>query len=272
MAKKKTNTSSTSSNSSSARAHICFERILPDLIDGERMVRRALRRAMADSDGGSLNADDVAHRSRMAIPLSKKWETGQILRCRFLHGSATVQKKVEAIAHQWEKHANVKFKFVKTGDAEIRIAFADDGSWSAVGRDALKTEYFPKHQPTMNYGWLDSLTSTVEYQRVVLHEFGHALGCIHEHQQPKFDRKWNQAKVLEYFSGSPNFWDEAEIKSNVLQKYSPTGIAATDFDADSIMLYMFEAELFSDGKGPTNDNKKLSTKDIEFIKKLYPKL
>ena len=271
MAKKKTTASNTQSNSSSARAHICFERIIPDAIDGERMVRRALRRAMADSDGGSLNANDVAHRSRMALIKSKQWTSGQELRCRFLHGSVAVQKKVEAIAHQWEKYANIKYKFVKTGEAEFRIAFADDGSWSAVGRDALNTEYFPKHQPTMNYGWLDSSTSATEYQRVVLHEFGHALGCIHEHQQPKFDRQWNKAKVLDYFSGSPNFWDEEEIKHNVLQKYSPTGIAATNFDPDSIMLYMFEAELFSDNKGPTNDNKKLSTKDIAFIKKLYPK-
>jgi len=121
----------------------------------------------------------------------------------------------------------------------------------------------------MNYGWLRSSTSATEYQRVVLHEFGHALGCIHEHQQPKFDRKWDKAKVLEYFSGSPNFWDEAGIKHKVLQKYSPTGIAATDFD--SIMLYMFEGELFSDNNGPTNDNKKLSAKDIVFIRKLYPR-
>jgi choline dehydrogenase-like flavoprotein len=72
------------------------------------------------------------------------------------------------------------------------------------------------------------------------------------------------------FPGSPNYWDEADIKRNVLQKYSPTGITATDYDPDSIMLYMFEGELFSDGKGPTNDNKKLSSKDIAFIKQLYP--
>ena len=123
----------------------------------------------------------------------------------------------------------------------------------------------------MNYGWLRSSTSATEYQRVVLHEFGHALGCIHEHQQPKFDRTWNKANVLEYFSGSPNFWDEVDIKHDVLQKYSPTGIAATEFDPESIMLYMFEGELFSDNNGPTNDNKEFSAKDVGFIKKLYSK-
>ena len=56
----------------------------------------------------------------------------------------------------------------------------------------------------------------------------------------------------------------------MLRKYSLTGIAATDFDPVAIILYMFEGELFSDEKGPTNDNKKLSTKDVAFIKKRYP--
>jgi hypothetical protein len=101
-------------------------------------------------------------------------------------------------------------------------------------------------------------------------EFGHALGCIHEHQSPKFDRKWDTAKVNQYFSGSPNFWDADAIKHNVLQKYSPHGIKATEFDPDSIMLYMFGGNLFSDGLGATNDNRTLSKKDIAFIKSIYP--
>lgn len=267
MARKK---SSSVVSASPKKPRICFERIIPDSLDPERMVRRALRREMTESDGGTLDPEAVQHRTRMALIRSKQWQPGQELRCRFLHGSSAVRKKVEAIAHEWEKHANIKLKFVQTGEAEIRIAFADDGSWSAVGRDALNEQYFPKHQQTMNFGWLDSSTPNDEYQRVVLHEFGHALGCIHEHQQPKFDRKWDKTKVLEYFSGSPNFWDEADINRNVLQKYSATGIAATEFDPASIMLYYFDADLFSDGKGPTNDNKKMSTKDIAMIKKLYP--
>ena len=41
----------------------------------------------------------------------------------------------------------------------------------------------------MNYGWLEPDTSTREYQRVVRHEFGHALGMIHEHQNPAAARQ-----------------------------------------------------------------------------------
>ena len=121
----------------------------------------------------------------------------------------------------------------------------------------------------MNYGWLRDGTDDGEYSRVVLHEFGHALGCIHEHQTPTFNRKWNKAAVMKYFQGPPNFWDEADIQSNVLQKYSPQGIAATQFDPQSIMLYAFDGKLFADGLGPTNSNSKLSPTDIRMIKSMY---
>jgi hypothetical protein len=255
------------------RSRICFERIIPDALDSEKNVRRVLRDEMMATAGGAktLNANDVAHVARMAVVTSKKWAKGFTLRCRFLDGSVKMQKKVRTLAKGWEKYANIKLKFVTKGPEEVRISFyADDGSWSAVGRDALNAEYFPLHQPTMNFGWVRDDSDPVEDRAVILHEFGHALGCIHEHQAPTFDRKWNTAAVNKYFQGPPNFWDAAAIKSNVLSKYSPKGIKATRFDPESIMLYAFDADLFSDGRGPTNENVKLSTTDQTMIKQMYP--
>lgn len=250
---------------------ICFERIIPDELDPERPVRRVLREVMAANTRRTLNPDELGQIARMAVVNSKKWTAGSTLLCRFLDGSSKMQKKVEEIAHQWEQHANIHLKFVSSGTAQIRISFfADAGSWSAVGRDALNASYFPSHQPTMNYGWLRDGTRDDEYSRVVLHEFGHALSCVHEHQSPKFNRIWNTAAVNRYFQGPPNFWSASEIRSNVLAKYSSQGISATKFDPKSIMLYAFDGRLFADGLGSTNSNTKLSAADVKMIKDMYP--
>jgi hypothetical protein len=262
----------TKTTSNGAAPHICFERIIPDSLDKERSMRQVLRAQLATKMDGKLKAADHLAIARMAIPLSKKWSTGATLRCRFLDGSAKMRRQVEAYAHDWEKYANLKLKFVASGEAEIRISFyADSGSWSAVGRDALNEQYFPKHQPTMNYGWLRDDTPAREYSRVVIHEFGHALGAIHEHQQPRFNRIWNVKNVMKYFSGPPNYWSTEDIKSNVLEKYSPKNVSATDYDPDSIMLYEFGAILFADGKGATKSNFTESKKDIAKMKELYPR-
>lgn len=255
------------------RPRICYERIIPDELDPERHVRRALRGEMMANAGGArtLKAGDVGHIVRMSLIASKKWGPGYTVRCRILDGSPKMQKKVKTHCKQWEKVANVKIRFVNKDPAEVRISFyADDGSWSAVGRDALNTAYFPKHQPTMNFGWVRDDSDPVEDRAVILHEFGHALGCVHEHQSPTFDRKWNEAAVMKYFKGPPNYWDTDAIRENVLKKYSPRGLQSTEFDPKSIMLYAFDAELFSDGKGPTNENTDLSTTDRSMIKRMYP--
>jgi hypothetical protein len=248
------------------RLQLCIDRVVPDEYNP---ARAAAAQGFAERLM-SLDPNAVM-RPKMAIPVSKMWPNGTELRCRFLDGSAKQRRKVEAKAHEWERYANITLKFVTTTDEQIRISFsADAGSWSALGTDALITTYFPRYAPTMNYGWLEDDTDDEEYGRVVRHEFGHALGCIHEHQNPNVKLKWNRAEVYRAYSGPPNYWDRDEIDHNILRRYSKTQMNATAFDADSIMLYYFPPELFTDGRG-TSKNTTLSTMDKTFIGRMYPK-
>lgn len=259
---------------------ICFDRVVPHTMAAAWHQARQARITDALNEIGALtprsamadiNPDtEVIGRPRMALIDSRKWENGMTLRCRFLQGTKEQKAKVRECAEAWMQHANLKFKWVDTGESEIRIAFVEsDGSWSAVGTDALIREYFPKHQPTMNFGWLTNRTSAADTRGVVLHEFGHAIGCVHEHQSPNETLDWNKEAVYEYFSGSPNFWSKEEIDGNVLRKYSRRGTTATIFDRKSIMLYQFAKELFTDGKATPN-NTRLSPLDIRMIREMYP--
>lgn len=259
---------------------ICFDRIVPDSHGprGAAAERVMLETAMtylqhrhARDVLRDLDPSQPLHPMRLALLNMKKWPVGSTLKCRFLDGTPIQQERLVEKARLWQEYANINIDFVKTTDEQVRISFTPgQGSWSAVGLDALNAGYFPKYQPTMNFGWLVDDTDDDEYRRVVVHEFGHALGCIHEHQQPNETLNWDPEAVYKYFSGAPNYWSKDEIDYNVLQKYSPEGVSATIFDPKSIMLYQFPGHLFLDKKGTPN-NTQFSELDKQLISQMYPK-
>jgi len=219
----------------------------------------------------ALRPGASSHPAKMALYTGKMWKKGTTIGVRFLDGTGPQRDKTRALAVDWSKYANLKFKFDAGSNAEIRISFnADPGSWSAVGVDCLVAEYFKPNEPTMNFGWLTDDSQDDEWRRVVVHEFGHAIGAIHEHQNPKGGIQWNLPAVYAYFSGPPNNWSKEEIDFNVVQKYDVHQLNASKFDRKSIMLYSFPPELIKGGTAMPN-NPTLSVGDKKFAAKAYPK-
>jgi hypothetical protein len=202
----------------------------------------------------------------LAAITGKLWQPGRVLRVRFLDGDPRVQERIAPFAHSWSEYANITFAFGNDPDAEIRISFQNQGSWSYLGTDAL---VIPKSQPTMNFGWLTPATSNDEYLRVVTHEFGHALGCIHEHQNPANDIPWDKDAVYRYYQGPPNYWSREQVDINLFTRYEADITQFSDFDRYSIMLYPIPNE-FTIGDFEVGWNKQLSPTDKQFISTLYP--
>jgi hypothetical protein len=224
------------------------------------------------SSAAAANAREhsIADPFELALVGQKMWKPGRILRVRFLDGDPQVQKRVEAYAMQWTQHANIQLQFVPSGPAEVRISFKQDGYWSAVGTDALVTEYFPLSEPTMNFEAFTMATPEAEYSRVVLHEFGHALGCIHEHQSPSGGIQWNKEVVYRALGGPPNSWSKEQVDHNVLSRYNKDQTQFTQFDPRSIMLYSFPKE-WTLNNMEFSSNHQLSQTDKEYIGTRYPK-
>lgn len=225
---------------------MCFDRILPlDLIKPRRDELIKLPNG----------------RVRAITPLRKQWVNGSTIRIRFMSGTAAQQKLVRDFAPEWTNYANLKFEFTDDPRAEIRVAFDEnDGAWSYIGTD---NSGIPLNAPTLNLGWQD--------QGVILHEFGHMIGLAHEHQNPAGGLQWNEEIVIRDLKGPPNYWDEATIRHNVLDKYSADQVNGTDFDSNSIMLYAFP-DNWTKNPGGTQENSVLSEIDKAFAKsaQMYP--
>jgi hypothetical protein len=221
----------------------------------------------ATSAAGPLGTRRAAT-SRAAVERMKLWENGRRLRVGFTDGIPEVQAKVAAIAKEWEAVANLTLDFVTGGASEIRVSFAEEGfSWSTVGTDALTV---PSTKPTMNYGWLEVNTPQREYERVVRHEFGHALGMIHEHQNPAAQGQipWDKPKVYAYYAQQG--WTHADVDSNLFDLYAEDSTNHSAFDPTSIMEYAIPDSL-TIGSYSIGWNTAFSPTDVEFMRRQYPK-
>ena len=210
--------------------------------------------------------------SRGLADRGKLWRPGQILTVGFLDGAPALRQKVFRAAQEWAAYANIKFQLVATPHltknlkSTIRITFVSGGSWSYVGTDALGIQ---AGQPTMQLGWLTENSQDSEIRRVTLHEFGHALGLLHEHQHPEGGIHWDREQVIAHYKRT-NGWSAAQTELNVLAGVSGSQFLASAFDPQSIMLYPIPAELTTDGYS-TQWNYMLSDGDKALAAQLYPK-
>ncbi len=220
-------------------------------------------------DSEATDADDTpaipgSVEDRAAGHKNKFWLPGQVLRLKFIGGTTTLRNKVMTYVQQWESNANIDFQVVTAGNAEIRVAFdMNNGHWSYVGKDAL---LIAQNTNTINLAINDN-TSESSIRRVALHEFGHALGLEHEHQQPYANIPWNPTAVYQYYA-TTNGWDQAKVDANILNKQDGKLTNNTAYDPTSIMQYPVSAALTTNGFSiPWNTE--LSVTDKSFINKKY---
>jgi hypothetical protein len=249
----------------SDRIRACVDRSLSENLL-LRSAEVSIDERAANAPEGLNGARTRRQRLRLAVETGKMWSNGRVLRVSLLGSPPVAHGKIAAIATEWTRYANLHLEFVSDPrTAELRVAFEAGPSWSLVGTEALAA---PIGEPTMNLGWLTE-DDPEAWQPLILHEFGHALGCLHEHSSPTAGIPWDLPAVYRYYGGPPNRWTSEEIERNVLARYAKDRVRSTAFDPASIMLYPISAAL-TGGKYKVGLNTSLSPLDHSFIKECYP--
>ena len=187
------------------------------------------------------------------------------MRVKFLGESLEIQERIISIAKEWEQYANIKFEFVREGKAEVRISFDSWGCWSMIGTGALLVA---PDAPTMNFD-LDHLNmDEANFRATVLHEFGHCLGCVHEHQRLDGAIQWNTDYIYQRLFHDFG-WTRKRVDQNFFGQLSPQEQSNSTYDPQSIMHYYFPPE-FTLNQLQMPHNTDLSAYDKDFIGQCYP--
>lgn len=198
---------------------------------------------------------------------SRFWAPGRTLRIAFLTDDQAFIEATILAASNWLPHINLTFDFVEGEDGDIRISATPGTYWSMVGTDALLRE----EGATM--GLSPDMRVPAFFAANVMHEFGHVLGALHEHQHPNATIPWNRRKLYEAFGADEHADEDHYIRRTLDERYlnrlDANEVRHSAYDPTSIMHYVIREEWTDDGF-KIDLNLVLSDKDKAFMAQAYP--
>lgn len=214
-----------------------------------------------------MTGDSYKKLFEFAALLNKKWNKKN-LRIMVINQLNYHSEFYNAL-NEWSKCTG--FDFVMANgydDSDIRISFEENqGHWSYIGNEAEDSSLKGKSTVNFDPKDLNQLDSN-SIKAIILHELGHSLGLIHEHQKDNSPIIWNKSQVYQdcyTWYG----WDKAMVDHNIFNNYNSNDLfSSKEFDINSIMLYAIPHG-WSTNYQVNQMNKALSNHDMKFAKAFY---
>lgn len=261
-------------------AFLMLEILPPDVQEDVQDARNLLQM------DGALLATGNRDRYLSAISDLYKPVTNRAVKVCFKGQVTAVRKRIADAARGWQvPGSSLTFDFGENGQyrdcaagvlSDVRIGFNGRGNWSLIGREADMVRQSTRM--TMNFDsqsdW--KAMDADQLRRIVQHEFGHAIGLYHEHQNPRANctaqLRWD--KIVEVFGGPEYNLTEEYLRANfTAQLKAEASVIASKFDEYSIMLYFLPAEILVGGKDSTcwhEENTKISKDDMAAVRRSFP--
>lgn len=219
-------------------------------------------RARVDENEQALQLPAMDDAQRWVVEDISLWDMSQgPLRVCFMDGGVALKRRIMTAAKEWEvPGSSVRFDFGNASNpricggpepSHIRIGFRYRGYWSLVGQHSVNSAR--QFEQSMNFeAWDVRDVDDTTLRRIVLHEFGHALGLHHEHQNPQStcEQQFDWDYAYRELALPPNQWPQSEVDLN-LRRLVGGSYSSSAFDPASIMIYSLPARFYKDRENAT---------------------
>jgi len=216
-------------------------------------------------------SNDIVHTSKL---WDKKIITYNV-------GGHDIPKGLLKHIHEWNQEfenqskGSLNFRYASIENADIRINWLKGGPTNSyVGTDALTIQGLI---PTMNLGFLETMTKNIYEDRIYPHELFHGLGFHHAQFHPDcyFNRDeyriWRKSQGWTDQQVNDFFWWKDYVRNN-----PDLFLTSLNLSIDSIMWYPYPTRVLAENSkhfgsdDPSKINRSVAESDWDMLRIAYP--